>query len=245
MKDNIVLIVGATGGLGRALAYRFAKANFTLQLCARDIHNLKKLKNELYSRGFSKVSIHELNILDSKKFQELLNSLPIQPDIFIVTVGKMSGRGESERDFELATSIIRTNFEGPVNLISLIADRFEARNSGSIVAVSSLAGERGRASNYVYGASKAGLTLYLDGLRHRFQNTKIQVLTVKPGFIDTNMIAGHNISPKLKINPESAANKIFIAIDKGQKTTCLTPFWRLVQIFLKVCPDFVFKRLSL
>jgi NAD(P)-dependent dehydrogenase (short-subunit alcohol dehydrogenase family) len=143
--------------------------------------------------------------------------------------------------------VMRTNFEGPALLLGLLAEKFEARGSGAIVGVSSVAGDRGRGSNYVYGAAKAGLTAFLSGLRNRLSQTGVRVVTVKPGFVRTRMTAGMKLPPLLTAEPQEVGEAIFKAAEgsRARDVIYVRPIWRLVMLVIKSIPEPVFKKLRL
>jgi hypothetical protein len=141
---------------------------------------------------------------------------------------------------------MRTNFEGPALLLGLLAERFAARGSGTIVGVSSVAGDRGRASNYLYGAAKAGFTAFLSGLRNRLAPVGIRVVTIKPGFVRTQMTAGMKLPPLLTAEPDEVGRAIFKAAEKGGgDVVYVRPIWRIVMLVIGLIPERVFKRLRL
>ena len=142
--------------------------------------------------------------------------------------------------------VLRTNFEGQALLLNLFAERFLARRSGTLVVVSSVAGDRGRASNYVYGAAKAGFTAFLSGLRNRLAPAGIRVVTVKPGFVRTRMTAGMKLPPLLTAEPEEVGDAIFKAAETGRgDVVYVRGIWRIVMTVIAMIPEPVFKRLRL
>jgi len=145
-----------------------------------------------------------------------------------------------------ATMLLRANFEGPALLLGLFAERFLARGSGVLVGVSSVAGDRGRGSNYVYGAAKAGLTAFLSGLRNRLAPAGIRVVTVKPGFVRTRMTAGMKLPPLLTAEPDEVGRRIFAAAENGRADVLyVRPVWRVVMATIGLIPETLFKRLRL
>ncbi len=143
--------------------------------------------------------------------------------------------------------VMRTNFEGPALLLGLIAERFASRGRGTIIGVSSVAGDRGRGSNYIYGAAKAGLTAFLSGLRNRLAAAGVRVITVKPGFVRTSMTSGMKLPPMLTAEPEEVAKTIYAAAEtgKGRDVLYVRRLWQPIMFAIRSIPEPIFKRLSL
>ena len=157
-------------------------------------------------------------------------------------MGYLGDQTKGQNDWEEARRILETNFTGCVSALNIVANYFESRRTGFICAVSSVAGDRGRQSNYLYGAAKAGLSAYLQGLRNRLFRANVKVITVKPGFVDTHMTYGR---PGLVLlaSPESVAKGIFRAVATGKDVVYLPWFWRLIMLIVRSVPEGVFKRL--
>ncbi len=187
------LILGATSDIGRAVAIRFADEGYTLQLAARDAERLERDARDIEVRCNAMVSRHVFDVLDDASGAAMLDALPSLPDVVVCVVGLLGDQAESERDLDAAARVYAANFTGPARLLAGLANRMEARGSGTIVGVGSVAGDRGRASNYVYGAAKAGFAAFLSGLRARLARKGVHVATVKPGFVRTRMTEGMNL----------------------------------------------------
>jgi decaprenylphospho-beta-D-erythro-pentofuranosid-2-ulose 2-reductase len=148
-------------------------------------------------------------------------------------------------DIAYASLSLRTNFEGPAILLGMLADRFEKRRGGTIVGVSSVAGNRGRASNYVYGSAKAGLTAFLSGLRGRLWTSGVRVVTVTPGFVRTRMTDGMKLVPFLTAEPEEVAAAIYTAAEaRHRDVVYVRRNWRLVMGVIGAMPEAMFKRIK-
>jgi short-subunit dehydrogenase len=141
--------------------------------------------------------------------------------------------------------VIRSNFEGPAMALAELANRFEARGSGVLVGISSVAGERGRASNYVYGAAKAGFTAYLSGLRNRLAKRGVHVVTVLPGFVATRMTEGMDLPARLTAQPGEVAEAVLRAVERRRDVIYVRPVWRVVMGIIRAMPEPVFKRTTL
>ncbi len=146
------------------------------------------------------------------------SNCPKLPDVAVCVVGLLGEQRENETDLDAAVRVMRTNYEGPATILSVIANLFEARGSGTIVGVSSVAGDRGRATNYVYGSAKAGFTAFLSGLRNRLAKKGVHVVTVKPGFVATRMTEGMKLPPALTATPEAVADQVFGGRGRRRRT---------------------------
>jgi short-subunit dehydrogenase len=246
-KGKTLLLIGATSGIGRACALTYANAGWTVLLAARNRRAAEREADDIRTRSGATVEVHDLDILASDGFQGFLEGLPVLPDTVLCVVGELGEQGRAERDLEHATMVMRTNFEGPALFLGLVAERFTARGTGTIIGVSSVAGDRGRASNYVYGAAKAGLTAFLSGLRNRLAATGVRVITVKPGFVRTSMTSGMKLPPLLTAEPEEVAKTIYVAAEekKGSDVLYVRRLWQPIMLAIRSIPEPIFKRLSL
>ncbi|WP_127103875.1 SDR family oxidoreductase [Pararhodobacter zhoushanensis] len=240
-----VLILGARSDIARACAQHYARQGYAVQLAARDAASLEADATDLHLRHGVPVTCHAFDVLDTASFAGFIEALPILPDTVICAVGFMGDQAESERDPQAAALVMRSNYEGPSLILSLLADRFAERNSGTLVGISSVAGDRGRASNYVYGSAKAGFTAFLSGLRNRLSRTRVQVITVKPGFVATRMTEGMDLNPRLTAQPDEVARAIWTAQDKGRNVIYVRGIWRLVMTIIRLLPEALFKKTSL
>ena len=240
-----VLILGATSDLGRALAHEYAAAGHALALAARDTDRLAQDRDDIVERHGVRVGIHRLDILDPADDERLLAALDPLPAITVCVIGLMEPQDELQADPRRAERLLQTNFNGPARLLGEIANRCEARGAGSIVGVSSVAGDRGRATNYAYGAAKAGFSAWLSGLRNRLQGSGVHVMTVKPGFVRTRMTEGMDLPGVLTASAGELAGDIRRAQAAGRDVIYRRRIWRLVMLIIRCIPEPVFKRLSL
>ena len=183
------LVIGATSDIGRAIAHALAEDGCALQLAARDPARLEREARDLRVRTGVAVTAHRCDVLDEDGGVSLLDTLDPLPDVAVCVVGRLGDQAESQRDGAAAERVMRTNYVGPALLMGALAERFEQRGGGVLVGVSSVAGERGRAANYVYGSAKAGFTAFLSGLRGRLAASGVHVVTVQPGFVRTRNAA--------------------------------------------------------
>ena len=151
---------------------------------------------------------------------------------------------ENENSLELRTKVIRTNYEGPINIISDFANIFENQGYGTIVGISSVAGERGKASNYIYGSAKAGFTAFLSGLRNRLAKKNVHVLTVLPGTVYTKMTLGLSLPKLFTSSPDKVANDIYNAVIKKKNVIYTMKIWKLIMFIINCIPESIFKNKS-
>ena len=241
-----LLLVGGTSDIGRATALRYAAAGWRVLLAARNADAARRNADDAAARTGAVVSVHTLDVLETAGFPGFIDALPVLPDTVVCVVGELGDQRRAETDAEHASIVLRTNFEGPALLFGLLAERFLARGSGTLVGVSSVAGDRGRASNYVYGAGKAGFTAFLSGLRNRLAPAGIRVVTVKPGFVRTRMTAGMKLPPLLTAEPAEVGEAIFKAAETRRgDIVYVRGIWRMVMTVIALIPEPIFKRLRL
>jgi short-subunit dehydrogenase len=183
--------------------------------------------------------------LDFNSHQVFYESLSEKPDIVICVFGLLGDQRVAESDWAASLQIIHSNYTGAVSILNIVANDFARRRKGTIVGISSVAGERGRQSNYLYGSAKAGFTAYLSGLRNRLFAHGVHVITVKPGFVKTKMIEGLKTPGPLTASPKSVAQKISKAIIQKKDTVYVLPIWALVMMVIRSIPEAIFKRLKL
>lgn len=241
-NDAPVLILGATSDIGRAIARAFAAHGHTLHLAARDPVRLEAEAADLRIRTELPVIPHCFDVL-SDDAGALLRGLSPAPRIVVCVVGTL-GRPGADTPAE-ADIVMRTNYIGPALALEAAARRLERDGGGTIVGVSSVAGERGRAGNYVYGSAKAGLTAYLSGLRARLHGGPVRVITVKPGFVATRMTAGMALPKSLTAEPEEVADALLRAMAGTTDVVYVRPIWRLIMAAIRALPEPVFKRAPL
>ena len=239
-----VLVMGATSDVGRAIARVFARDGRTLQLAARNLAQLRQDAQDVRVRTGATVTEHRCDVLDEDGGVSLLDELDPLPGTAVCVVGLLGDQTESQRDGAAAERVMRTNYVGPALLMGALAERFEERGSGVLVGVSSVAGERGRAANYVYGSAKAGFTAFLSGLRSRLAGSGVHVVTVKPGFVRTRMTHGMDLPERLTATPEEVAAAVAAAIRRRRDVVYVRRVWRPIMLVLRAVPERVFKRMS-
>ncbi|HEU6441770.1 MAG TPA: SDR family oxidoreductase [Microvirga sp.] len=245
-ESRTLLLVGGTSDIGRATALCYAQAGWRVLLAARREDDAQRNGDDIAVRTGAEVAVHRLDILETSRLQAFIDGLPQLPDTVVCVVGELGDQQRGQTDLSHATQILRTNFEGPALLLGVLAERFLERGSGTIVGVSSVAGDRGRGSNYLYGAAKAGFTAFLSGLRNRLAPAGLRVVTVKPGFVRTQMTAGMKLPPVLTAEAEEVGRAIFTAAEKGKSDVIyVRPVWRPVMMIIGSIPERIFKRLRL
>jgi len=240
-----VLIVGATSDIARAIAREYARLGLRLQLAARNGENLHADAEDLSLRHGASVSVHELEATALETFDAFADSLVPLPDVVVCAVGLLGDQTADQRDVAAECRVMQVNYVGPACLLGVFAERFEKRGRGTIVGIGSVAGDRGRAKNYIYGSAKAGFAAYLSGLRNRLCSKGIQVLTVKPGFVATRMTSGMDMPSALTQRPEALAQRIVKAQRSGKDVIYGDMWWALIMAVIRGLPEKVFKRLDI
>lgn len=244
--DRTLLVVGGTSDIGRATAQCYGQAGWRILLAARRADEAQRNADDIAVRTKAEVTVHPLDILEMDRFDAFVDGLPALPDTLVCVVGELGDQALGQTDPAHAQRLLRTNFEGPALLLGLFAERFVARGSGTIVGVSSVAGDRGRGSNYLYGSAKAGFTAFLSGLRNRLAPQGLRVVTVKPGFVRTQMTAGMALPPVLTADATEVGRAIFMAAEQGRGDVIyVRPLWRPVMMIIRAIPERIFKRLRL
>lgn len=228
-----------------AVAHRFAKTGYDIQLAGRTSENLVDNKSDLELRYGTSVTLHEFDALEIQSHERFLDNLPTLPTVVVCAVGYMGNQLESENRIEAASLVMRSNYEGPANILGLLANKFEQRGSGCLVGISSVAGERGRATNYVYGSAKAGFTAFLSGLRNRLAKKGVHVVTVLPGFVETKMTEGLELPRQISTHPDHVASCIFNATVAQKNIVYVKSIWWIIMLVIKLIPEKIFKSLRL
>lgn len=245
MSKGTALILGARSDIAMATAHRFAKAGYDIQVAARNVDSLHADKSDIELRYQVAVTAHEFDALDISSHDSFVDQLPKLPTVAVCAVGFMGKQAINERDVHAAAKVMRSNYEGPTSILAVLANQFEQRGSGCIVGISSVAGERGRATNYVYGSAKAGFTTFLSGLRNRLAKKGVHVVTVLPGFVATKMTAGMDLPAKLTAQPDQVAEAAFGAVLKQRNVIYVKPIWQLIMIIIGTIPEQFFKRMKI
>ncbi len=242
-----ILVLGATSGIAEATCRIWAAQGAQLFLVARNAEKLAAVAADLRLRGASYVGTAVADLDDTDKHPEMLahaiNSLTGM-DIAYLALGVLGDQPRAEQEFNHAAQIVYTNFMAPVSLLTWLANYCVQRHAGVLAVLSSVAGDRGRKSNYVYGSSKAGLTAFLAGLRNRINREGVTVLTIKPGPVKTAMTASMKGAEKFA-NVNKVAATIVRAIDKRVDTLYVPSIWLPIMLVIRHIPERIFKKLNL
>ena len=241
MKENL-LILGAKSDIAMAVAYRFAQEGFDIQLAARNVKTLDTTQSDIQIRHEVAVTLNEFDVLDVENHHQFIASLETLPTIVMCAIGMMENQDNCDQSMKTTVLMIRSNFEGPAVVLHCFAQAFQKRGHGTLIGISSCAGERGRASNYTYGSSKAGLTAFLSGLRNKYFQDGLLVITVIPGFVHTKMTERLNLPTMLTVNANTVANVIYRAYEKKRDVIYIGWYWHMIMMIIKLIPEKFFKR---
>jgi decaprenylphospho-beta-D-erythro-pentofuranosid-2-ulose 2-reductase len=240
-----VLIIGATSTIAVEVARLYAGRGASLLLTARNPTRLEAVGDDLRVRGAAGVETQVLDVLQREGHAATVKrAFAGRLDVALLAHGELPDQQRCEVDPSEAARALEVNLVATVALLTLLAREFEAQGSGTIAVITSVAGDRGRRSNYVYGAAKAGISVFLQGLRQRLHATGVRVVTLKPGFVDTPMTAHLPRNP-LASSPRRAGRAIYRAIEARRDVAYIPWFWRPVMALIRALPEFVFKRLRL
>ncbi len=241
-----VLILGAKSDMAKATAEFYAKNGWNLSLAGRNvIAELSTFSGRLKDDYGCEINLYELDILDFQSHTDFFKSFQQKPDGIICFIGLLGDQQKSEMDFNETETVIDSNFTGIVSLLNIFANYFEEKEDGFIVAVSSVAGDRGRKSNYTYGSAKAALTTYLSGLRNRLSPKNVHVMTVIPGFVETKMTRNLDLPGLLTVSPDYVAKKIFKMQQRRADQIYIPGYWYFIMTFIKLIPERVFKKINI
>jgi decaprenylphospho-beta-D-erythro-pentofuranosid-2-ulose 2-reductase len=247
MTQNI-LIIGATSGIAEAVARRYASQSAQLFLVGRNSDKLKVIAGDLLARGACNVETFVMDVNDYAKMPVMLESVWNNLgniDVALIAHGTLPDQMRAQVDSEYAIAEFRNNAEGIIVCLTELATRFEAQGNGVIAVIGSVAGDRGRASNYVYGAAKAAVHAFASGLRVRLFKSGVHVLTIKPGFVDTPMTKDLALPQALVVTSDKVAVDIIKAITKKQNVLYTPWFWYWIMLIIRHIPIFIFKKTNL
>ncbi len=246
MQKNIV-IIGATSAIAQATLRLYAEQGHNLFLVARNQETLPAIAEDAKVRGANEVYEYVIDLGDHSRHAAMVDYLYSKMpkvDIVLFAHGTLPNQAECQQSVELTMQEINTNALSSVALLTLLANRFEEQKFGTLAVITSVAGDRGRQSNYVYGSAKSLVSTFLQGLRNRLYDSGVNVLDIKPGFVDTPMTAEFDKGP-LWAKPEAIANSIIKAIAKGRQTLYTPWFWWGIMLIIRTIPETLFKRLKL
>lgn len=242
-----ILILGATSALAHETAKYFARDGASLVLVARSSEKLLAVRDDLKVRGAKEIETIEADLTDLSRHKEILEAA-LKPfaglDMVLVAYGTLGNQQLCEQDVDAALQEFTTNATSVIALTTLLANYFEAQKRGCIAVISSVAGDRGRQSNYVYGAAKGAVSVFLQGLRNRLAKKGVAIVTIKPGMVDTPMTA-HMRKGLLFASAKKVGHGIYDAMLKHKDVAYVPGYWRFVMLIIKSIPEPVFKKMNI
>lgn len=249
MSHNTTLLIsGATSAIAQAFARRYAAKGVSFYLLARDPKKLDIVKQDLLARGASAVNSEVIDM--SKPFDYDATVARIFKEAGCVDIALLAqGIMFEQSVLQVAPDKLREMYEvntgSVLALAGSLANHFERQQSGTLLVISSVAGDRGRQSNYAYGSTKAAVSIFVDGLRHRLSGKGVTVVTVKPGFVDTPMTEGLEKGGPLWARPEKIAADMDACVGRGGQVLYTPWFWRYIMLIIRHIPEFIFKKMQL
>ncbi|MCC8401224.1 SDR family oxidoreductase [Paraburkholderia sp. MMS20-SJTN17] len=243
-----IVIVGATSAIAMACARQWVKQGARFFLVARNADRLQQVADDLTARGAQAVLCHQMDIDQLGDHAAMMQRCVTElgaVDIVLVAPGTLPDQGGCQHDVDVAVREFNTNAVSVIALLTRVANLIEAQRGGTIAVISSVAGDRGRQSNYLYGSAKAALSAFCEGLRARLFKVGAHVVTIKPGFVATPMTAGLPLPGPLVATPDRVAGDIVRAVEKGRDVVYTPWFWSGIMLIIRSIPGRVFKRLSL
>lgn len=243
-----ILIVGATSAIAAACARRWAPAGARFFLVARNGERLQQVAQDLLARGAQAASCYTLDVNDLERHGDMLDQCLQQLgslDIALIAPGTLPDQAVCQTDASVAAQEFTTNATSVIALLTPLANVLEAQGKGVVAVISSVAGDRGRPTNYLYGSAKAALTAFCAGLNARLFKVGAHVLTIKPGFVATPMTEGLPLPGPLVATPDKVAAQIVRGIEKRKNVLYTPGFWAGIMLIIRLLPTFLFKRLSL
>lgn len=242
-----IAIFGATSAIAEAVARRYAAQGAHLALVGRNAERLAQIAEDLRIRGAIRVDTFTSDLAKWSEFSSLIARIIKELgsiDLALLAQGRLGSQAELERNSSSLVELMEVNLVAPMVLSHELAQQMETQRSGTIAVIGSVAGDRGRQSNYVYGASKGGLEVFLSGLRNRLVFSGVHVLTIKPGFVDTPMTASFPKSP-LWAKPDAVAVSIVRAVHRKTNVLYTPWFWCGIMSIIRWIPERIFKKMKL
>jgi hypothetical protein len=240
-----VLILGATSDIGMAIAKKFASQKYDVQLAARKPEQLKPLQSDISIRYDVSCSTYAFDALKYDGHAAFFNSLSPSPDITVCVFGILDEEDLAFDDWAITERMINTNYTGAVSILNIVAKYYISQQKGTIIGISSVAGDRGRASKLIYASAKAAFTTYLAGLRNKCFKEKVHVMTVQPGFVYTKMTENQPLPKPITSTPAEVADIIYKAFLNKKNIVYVKWFWRYIMLIIKNIPEFQFKKMKL
>jgi decaprenylphospho-beta-D-erythro-pentofuranosid-2-ulose 2-reductase len=241
-----MIVLGSTSEVAQAFveeALREGERFEKIYLLTSNKETAERFARHIDVKFLQQAEVIEFDLMkeiDYMRFEKISSSL-----LFCAAGYLGEGTEEGLYDHKNTERIIGVNYSKLIPVINYFAQKFESRRSGTIIGLSSVAGDRGRQSNFIYGSAKAAFTAYLSGLRNYLFDKKVHVMTVKPGFMATKMTEGLPLNPKLTATPKEAAASIFKAYKKRRNVAYVLPVWGIIMMVIRNIPEFIFKKLKL
>jgi len=240
-ENDTVLILGATSSMAQAIARALAKKSYSLVLCGRDEHELELLSGDLKTRYGTSCRMVVCDILETKFSADSVIAQAGDFQHMLIAIGEMASTNADDPDN--IRRVMHVNYTIPAQLASSASLHMAQHGGGTLAIISSVAGDRGRQSNYIYASAKAALSTFASGLRNRYSKLGVHVLTIKPGFVDTPMTWG--MKSPLIASREYVANKIVAAMEKQKNVVYVPWFWKWIMLIILHIPEGIFKKLKL
>ncbi|MNZ30269.1 putative oxidoreductase [compost metagenome] len=243
-----ILIVGATSAIATACARLWAEQGSELFLVARNREKLEQTAADLRARGAKSVTLHDMDSTNLEAHSVMLESClgaMQQIDISLIAHGNLPDQKACEQDVQVALQELANNGTSVIALLTRLANQFEAQRCGTLAVISSVAGDRGRPSNYLYATAKAAVSTFCEGLRVRLFKAGVHVIDIKPGFVDTPMTQGLALPSLLVSTPEQVAQRIVKGIERKTGILYAPGYWALIMLIIRSIPQPIFKRLNL
>jgi len=242
-----ILVLGGYSGIAQKVEEKWAHKGASFYLVGRDHSKLEVVRNHLKTLGANEVFIEQMDLTNLNEHRNILqraiNSLN-GLDLLFVCYGILPNQKELEKEPIKIVENYNINTISLIHFVTIVANYFESKKTGTIAVVTSVAGERGRKSNFFYGSAKACVDVYLQGLRHKLSSSNIKIITIKPGVVDTPMTK--DLDKKLLIaSPEKVATDIIRGIDKGQLVIYTPWYWKYIMLIIKLLPQKIFNRLNI
>lgn len=239
------LVIGGSSDIGLAIARKFAEEGYNIQLTSRKEGSLDTTVSDIIIRFNVSCAAYTFQAENIVSHEYFFASLNPKPDIVIYVIGYMGSGNETIKSSAESAKIINANYTGAVSILNIVSSHFAVEKKGVIIGISSVAGERGRKNNLIYGSAKAGLTTYLSGLRNHLYPFNVHVITIKPGFVYTKMTEHLQLTTILTTTPKNVAHTVHKALVKNQNIVYVKGIWRFIMIVIRSIPEKIFKRLNL
>lgn len=242
-----VLIIGACSAIAQETAKLFAKENAVLYLADLNLGRLQSVKADIFARYNSQIFIEEFDALNFDKHYVLIENASKAMkgiDIALIAYGTLPDQNAIKKDYKSIVREFNINCVSVISIASILANYFEEKKQGTLAVISSVAGDRGRQSNYIYGAAKGGVSIFLQGLRNKLYQSNVKILTIKPGLVDTPMTA-HLPKNPLFATAENVGTGIYNAIKLKKDVVYLPWFWKYIMFVVKAIPESIFKKMKL